>query len=133
MSTSSIEPIDGTLSGATIPGQSELVSDGNEGVLRILQSSSITDVSPSDCLVSYTGHSLIVCVWRVLHLCREAVGVFYWETQIITPWGFFQKIFGYEILLYDLLFTNPSARAGYDTRSIFKRSLTGLNSEFSFS
>ena len=30
-------------------------------------------------------------------------------------------------------FTNPSARAGYDTRSIFKRSLTGLNSEFSFS
>ena len=29
--------------------------------------------------------------------------------------------------------SNPSARAGYDTRSIFKRSLTGLNSEFSFS
>ena len=28
---------------------------------------------------------------------------------------------------------NPSTRAGYDTRSIFKRSLTGLNSEFSFS
>ena len=28
---------------------------------------------------------------------------------------------------------NPSARAGYDTRSNFKRSLTGLNSEFSFS
>ena len=28
---------------------------------------------------------------------------------------------------------NPSARAGYDTRSFFKRSLTGLNSEFSFS
>ena len=27
----------------------------------------------------------------------------------------------------------PYARAGYDTRSIFKRSLTGLNSEFSFS
>ena len=34
---------------------------------------------------------------------------------------------------YVVLFTNPSARAGYDTRSIFKRSLTGLNSEFSFS
>ena len=31
------------------------------------------------------------------------------------------------------IFTNPSARAGYDTRSIFKRSLTDLNSEFSFS
>ena len=28
---------------------------------------------------------------------------------------------------------HPSARAGYDTRSIFKRSLTGLNSQFSLS
>ena len=31
-----------------------------------------------------------------------------------------------------LYLPNPSARTGYDTRSIFKRSLTGLNSEFSF-
>ena len=30
-----------------------------------------------------------------------------------------------------IIFTNPSARAWYDTRSIFKWSLTGLNSEFS--
>ena len=36
-------------------------------------------------------------------------------------------------LVYLYIFTNPSARVGYDTRSIFKRSLTGLNSEFSFS
>ena len=34
---------------------------------------------------------------------------------------------------YHIIFTNPSAQAGYDTRSIFKRSLTRLNSEFSFS
>ena len=26
-----------------------------------------------------------------------------------------------------IIFTNPSAWVGYDTRSIFKRSLTGLN------
>ena len=32
-----------------------------------------------------------------------------------------------------MIFTNPSARAGYDTRSISKQSLTSLNSEFSFS
>ena len=32
-----------------------------------------------------------------------------------------------------IIFTNPSAQAGYDTRSIFKRSFTGLNSEFFFS
>ena len=35
--------------------------------------------------------------------------------------------------MYISIFTNPFARAGYDTRSIFKRSLTGLNSEFAFS
>ena len=34
------------------------VSDGNEGVLRIPQSSSITGLSPPDCLMSDTGHSL---------------------------------------------------------------------------
>ena len=37
------------------------------------------------------------------------------------------------IYIYIPIFTNPSVQAGYDTRSIFKRSLTGLNSEFSFS
>ena len=46
------------LSGATTPGQSGPGSDGNEGVLRIPQSSSIAGTSPSDCLVSYPGHSL---------------------------------------------------------------------------
>ena len=37
------------------------------------------------------------------------------------------------LLRKQILFTNPSAPAGYDTRSIFKRSLTGVSSEFSFS
>ena len=46
------------LSGATIPGQSEPGSIGNEGVLRIPQSPRITGTSPSDCLESYPGHSL---------------------------------------------------------------------------
>ena len=36
-------------------------------------------------------------------------------------------------LYHIIIFTNPSALAGYDTRSVFKQSLTGLNSEFSFS
>ena len=47
-----------TISGATTPGQRERGSDGNEGVLRIPQSSGITGTSPSDCLVSYYGRSL---------------------------------------------------------------------------
>ena len=37
------------------------------------------------------------------------------------------------IWLVLIIFSNPSTRAGYDTRSFSKRSLTGLNSEFSFS
>ena len=39
-------------------GQSGPESDGNEGVPRIPQSSKIPGASPSDCLVSYVGHSL---------------------------------------------------------------------------
>ena len=50
--------IDRALSGATTPGQSGPGSDGNEGVLRIPQSSSTVGTSPSDSLVSYPGHSL---------------------------------------------------------------------------
>ena len=58
MQFSSIKPIDKTLLGATIPGQSVPGSNGNEGVLRIPQNSSITGASPSDCFVLYSGHSL---------------------------------------------------------------------------
>ena len=53
---SSILPLNRTLSGDTIPSQSGPGIDGNEGVLRILQSSSITEASPSDYLVLYPGH-----------------------------------------------------------------------------
>ena len=61
------------LSGATKPGQSGPGSNGNEGVLRIPQGPSITETSPSNCLVSYQGHSLA----GVLPLCRGAVSIFY--------------------------------------------------------
>ena len=55
---SSIWSIDRTLLDSTAPGQSGPGSDGNEGVLSIPQSSSIIVTSPSDCFVSYPGHSL---------------------------------------------------------------------------
>ena len=58
MSDSSIWLIDRTLSGATTSSQSGPGSNDNEGVLCIPKSSSITEASPSDCLMSYTGHSL---------------------------------------------------------------------------
>ena len=47
------------LSGAIILSQSEPVSEGNEVVLRIPKSSSITWASRSDCLLSYPGHSFL--------------------------------------------------------------------------
>ena len=53
-----IWPIDRTLSDATTPGQSGPGSHDDEGVFCIPQSSSITGTSPSDCYVSYPGHSL---------------------------------------------------------------------------
>ena len=53
MHFNSIGTIDRTLSGATTPGQSGPGSDGNEGVPRISQSSSITGTMSSECLVSY--------------------------------------------------------------------------------
>ena len=74
MSNSSIWPIDRTLSSAITPGQSGPGSGGNEGVLHLLQSSCITGALPSDCLVSYPGHSF---GGGGLPLCREADLAFY--------------------------------------------------------
>ena len=56
-------------------GQSGLGSDGNEGVLRIPQSLSMTETSSSNYIVSYQDTRFVV--EAVLPLCREAVGVFY--------------------------------------------------------
>ena len=50
---SSIWPIDRALLGATTPGLSGPWSDGNEEVLHIPRSSSITRTLPSTCLMSY--------------------------------------------------------------------------------
>ena len=83
---SSIWPIDRSLSGATTPSQSGSVNNGNERVLYIPQSFSITGTSPSDCLVSYPGYTLV----GVLPLYREAVVVFYspsWLIKLVCGGG----------------------------------------------
>ena len=74
-----------------------------------------------------------VLVWTPLHRCTN-VG----RAAKINYNSFLRALDQVRSILSDrwlgmILFTNPSARAGYDTRSIFKRSLTSLNSEFSFS
>ena len=112
---SSIWPIDWTLSHATTLGQSGPGSDGNEGVLHISHSFSITRVSPSDCLVSYSGDLFgggltslqkssryiqqprsngprdTRCGGGVISLCRKAVGVFYTPPQ---PIG---QVYGFDV------------------------------------
>ena len=67
-----------TLSGATTSGQTGPRSDGNEGVLCIPQSSSITEASTLDCLVSYPGHPL----GDTYPLCRDSFSVFYTLSQL---------------------------------------------------
>ena len=59
--TSDLDEVLFDLLGST-PGQSEPGNDGNEGVLRIPQSTSITETTPLDCLVSYKGQLLFVVV-----------------------------------------------------------------------
>ena len=77
MSNSLIWPIDRTLSSPTSLSPSGLGNNGNEGILHTPWNSK-TEVSHSDCLMSYQGHSL---VWGVLLLCRDPVGVFYSPSQ----------------------------------------------------
>ena len=72
MLNSSIQAIDRTLSGAITLGQNGPGSDGNEGVLYILQSSKIAGASPSDCLMSYPGHLL-----RESHSSAEMQSVYF--------------------------------------------------------
>ena len=66
-------PINRTLSDANTPSQRGPGSSCNEEVLRISQSSSITETSPSEFLVSHPWYSF----GGVLHFCREEVGIFY--------------------------------------------------------
>ena len=69
----------------------------------------------------HTRWNLSETSWQV-HLPRKQCHINR-DTRLAKAWTAAERV----------IFTNPSARAGYDTRSIFKRSLTGLKSEFSFS
>ena len=60
--------IDTTLSSASTLGQSGPGSDANKGVLLISQSSSTHGTSPSDCFVSYPGHSLCFLLVNSLYV-----------------------------------------------------------------
>ena len=73
MQFSSIWSIDRTLSSATTPGQIGPGSNGNEGILCIPQSPSITETSPSDCFVSYPEHLFGGGVPTLLQRCSQCI------------------------------------------------------------
>ena len=68
--------------------QSGYRSDGNKGVLHIPQSSSINGTSPTDCLMSYRGHSLGKSYSSAEMQSMYSTGVFNWTIQN-TRWGSF--------------------------------------------
>ena len=55
-----------------------------------------------------------------------------WRNIFVDIWFYGGRRNGLYTCSMITIFTNPSTRAGYNTRSILKRSLTGSNSEFSF-
>ena len=159
-----------------MPGQSGPGSNANEEVLRIPQSPSIARTSPSDCLVSYPGHSLGGGL-TPLQRCSQCIlqpqptGQYTtWGAQPMKeystlPWSsehdhetkftFIPRIFLLvgvmskpskkdTVSLSQVQLTGPSIDEYYPIyqplRSArlwhkvnFNRSLTGFNSEFSFS
>ena len=117
MSNSSIWPIDRTLSGTATPGQNGPGSNGNEEVLHIPQSSSITRASPSGCLVSYLGHLLV----GVLPLCKDEVSVFY-SPLPTADWA--TKLYDHRIVFHGIQFEIVSSYLAFNnffkfTKKIF--------------
>ena len=106
------------------------------GSIGIFWTNSITQSQKKMRLVSCT----IWCPlssprWRTIYekpLIENGVilrwySLFYWSLPL------FSSISRISERIIFIIFTKPSAQAGYDTRSIVQRSLTGLNSEYFFS
>ena len=90
MSNSSILPIDRKQSDTTTLGQSAPGSDANKVVLHIPQISSITEVLPSDCIISR-----ILVVGSLIPLLRYSqyiLGLFCFRFMAYQPpWSFNAK------------------------------------------
>ena len=105
-----------TLSSAITLGQSGPGSNNNEGGLCIPQSSSITETSPSDCLVPYLVHSsypsaemqsmcsITPANWATILVCKQISTNF--SKNKITYKLFTHKFYMYNHLMYNHLMYN---------------------------
>ena len=93
-----------------------------------------TSIYLSIYLSLFTSIYLSISFCSYLSICLSITVFSYLSIYLsISVYSHLSIYLSQSIHIYLSIFTNPSARAGYDTRSIFKRSLTGLNSQFSFS
>ena len=89
MSNNSIWSMDKTLSGANTLDQSGPGSNSNEEVLHIPHNSSIIEISPSDCLMSYPEHSLL------------GLGVLYYQSVYCTAPAIWANVIMIIDVVYD--------------------------------
>ena len=97
---------------------------------HIPQVSSITGTSPSDCLVSYPGDS-----WEGVFHSADKQSLYstapaYWARNHFSPLQLCENSW---TIISLTIFTNPPLGQDMTHGQFFKWSLTGLNSEFSFS
>ena len=90
-----------------------------------------SDIPRPDAPVIYTGSFPILTAWPGRRSIYNTFIPGVYAVDYFSPW--FRNICLKSALTLDNPIYRPSARTGYDTRSIFKLNLTGLNSEFSFS
>ena len=134
MSNSSIWPIDRTLLGHTYSAKNGPRGDDNKGILHTPQSSRITGASLSDCLVSYSGYSLLEGILPLLQRCSRRI---LWTQQTEPNYLFVESYcFKYSYqkqIIYTRSSYLPTPSLGQDMTQGQFLSLTGLNSELSFS
>ena len=100
------------------PRRSGPGSYGNKGVLRIPQSSSITEASPSDCLVPYVEYSLVGKSYpsAEMQLVNSTA-----PADLTTSWGSFIPLQRCSRIILKLQPTGPVS--GGETRMSFKVSI----------
>ena len=136
MTNSFIRAINRTISDATHPGQSGPGNNGNEGHSPFPKDQALVDPHRQIVLC----HNQDTCRRSLTDLQRSSQYILQLKRIGLSLFGILQILFINNIdnkiwsnLLEHIwqkniviLFTNPSTRAEYDTRSIFKRSLTGF-------